>query len=518
MTKQTFLTGTLILIAAGFITKVLGFINRIVMARILGSEGVGLYMMAVPTLLLILTLTQMGLPVAIAKLVAEAEARGERQRVKKILAVSLAMTAVLSVIFTTSMIAFAPIVSNTLLTDARAFYPLIAITPIVPIVAISSVIRGYFQGRQNMKPTAYSQVIEQVIRITFVAVLTTAFLPLGLEYAAAGAMLSVVLGELASLFYMLYLFKHHKSFRFRHRFVSAVKGGKHTCQALLFTALPTTGSRLIGTVSLFFEPIVVAQSLAIAGIATSVATSQYGLLVGYVVPLLTLPSFITYALSVSLLPNLSEAAAKKNTTLIHYRLEQTLRIGLLSGGICVIILYVFATDLMTLMYDAPEAAGMLKIMAPFALFLYIQGPLQAALQALNYAKVSMMNSLFGAVIKTAAIFALSTHTSLGIMGAALAIVTGFVLVSVLHFASIAKTTGFVINARAVIKLSMLIFIVGYAATLLQPMVSQTFSHPLVATLSAIGLTTCLYMIGMFFLRLIKKEELKQLPLFSKILK
>lgn len=85
-----FLQGTVILIAAGFITKILGFINRIVVARMIGDEGVGLYMMAVPTLVLAITATQIGLPVAISKLVAEAEAAGDRQRVKQILVVSLA--------------------------------------------------------------------------------------------------------------------------------------------------------------------------------------------------------------------------------------------------------------------------------------------------------------------------------------------------------------------------------------------------------------------------------------------
>lgn len=75
MTKQTFLQGTLILIFAGMITRLLGFINRLVIARLLGEEGIGLYMMALPTLFLVITLTQFGLPIAISKRVAEADAK-----------------------------------------------------------------------------------------------------------------------------------------------------------------------------------------------------------------------------------------------------------------------------------------------------------------------------------------------------------------------------------------------------------------------------------------------------------
>lgn len=213
-----FLQGTIILIIAGLITRVLGFINRVVIARMIGNEGVGLYMMAVPTLVLVITLTQLGLPVAISKLVAEAQALGDKRKIKKILVVSLSITCTLSFIFTLSLIVFAPIIAKTFFTDERTLYPLLAVIPVIPIIAISSVIRGYFQGLQQMKPAAYSQVIEQVVRITLIAVCTKAFLPYGIEYAAAGAMLSSVFGELASLFYMFYMFKRKKKLTVRRNF------------------------------------------------------------------------------------------------------------------------------------------------------------------------------------------------------------------------------------------------------------------------------------------------------------
>ncbi|TSB45693.1 stage V sporulation protein B [Alkalicoccobacillus porphyridii] len=514
MSKQTFLKGTLILIMAGFVTKILGFINRMVMARIMGSEGVGLYMMAVPTMLLILTLTQMGLPVAISKLVAEAEAKGQTSRIKQILVVSLAITISLGAVFTTIMILTAPLVATTLLTDERAYYSLIAVAPIVPIVAVSAVIRGYFQGRQNMKPTAYSQMLEQIVRITLVAVLSTAFLPLGIEYAAAGAMLSVIAGEFVSLLYMLFLFKRRKSFKLRKRFFSYLGEGKETSKQLLRIALPTTGSRLIGTVSLFFEPIIVAQSLAIAGVATVVATKQYGELAGYIIPLLTLPTFITFSLSTSLLPSISEAAAKNQQYLIHARLEQAMRLSFIAGGLAMVVLLVYAEQIMSFMYQAPEASGFLKVMAPFCLFLYIQGPLQAALQALDLAKPAMYNSLTGALVKTAAIFALATRPEFGIMGAALAIVIGFVLVTLLHLATIAKNVGFSIELKMIAKLVVLIGGTIYASQLFEAY-THLSSNSLIQLLSELSLTSAFYVMLMFVLQLLKPSEIRHFPFFRR---
>ena len=172
-----FFQGTLILLVAGFITKILGFINRIVVARIIGGEGVGLYMMALPSLFLVITITQLGLPVAIAKYVAEANAARDEKRIRKILVVSLATTVSISLVFTPALIMLAPWLSNVLFTDSRVLWPLIAIAPIIPIAAVSAVIRGYFQGKQNMRPSAYSQILEQASRIILIYFMTNAFLP-----------------------------------------------------------------------------------------------------------------------------------------------------------------------------------------------------------------------------------------------------------------------------------------------------------------------------------------------------
>lgn len=152
-----------------------------------------------------------------------------------------------------------PILAKTLLTDERTYYPLMAILPVVPVIAVSSVLRGYFQGKQNMKPSAYAQVIEQIVRITIIAICIQLFLPYGVEYAAAGAMLSAVLGEVASLLFLLTLFQREKHLSIRSGFFTTVKESKGTFYSLMDIALPTTGSRLIGSVSYFFEPIVVMQ-------------------------------------------------------------------------------------------------------------------------------------------------------------------------------------------------------------------------------------------------------------------
>lgn len=509
-----FLKGTIILMAAGLITRILGFINRIVLARVIGEEGVGLYMMAFPTLILVITITQMGLPVAISKSVAEADAHGDERKIKKILAVSLAITISLSLIFTPSLIIAAPYLSKILFTDPRTYYPLVAITPIIPIVAIASVIRGYFQGKQQMKPAAISLIIEQIVRITFIIILTKKFLPLGIEYAAAAAMVASILGELASLIYMFSMFKLKKRFPVRKKFFQAVLSGRKILNELLRVALPSTGSRMVGSISWFLEPIIVSHSLAIAGITASLATKQYGSLTGYALPLLMLPSFITHSLATSLVPAISEANSMGNRYLVEHRLQQALRFSLLTGGLSVIILFVFAEPIMLTMYGSTNGAQFIRLMAPFFIFHYYQGPLQAVLQALDLARAALYNSLFGAVVKLVVIFVLASQPQFGINGAALGIVTGTLLVTLLHYTTVLKQVQFTIYVLGYVKFFFVTCIAGASGHLFYHYYLGEMPQ-LLKLINGILFTAVVYFILLLFSKLIKRDDFTKIPFVKK---
>ena len=118
-----------------------------------------------------------------------------------------------------------------------------------------------------MKPAAMSQVLEQIVRIALIAVISKNVFTIGIEYAAAAAMVASVLGELVSLAYLFTMFKVKKIFQFAETFSKLSKTGKNTLQELMSVAMPATGSRMIGSLSWFFEPIVVSHSLFIAGLA-----------------------------------------------------------------------------------------------------------------------------------------------------------------------------------------------------------------------------------------------------------
>jgi len=514
MTKQTFLQGAIILIIAGMITRFMGFINRIVVARLMGEEGVGLYMMALPTLFLVMTLTQLGLPVAISKRVAEADAVNDQAKIKKILIVSLIITLTTSILFTLLLVFGAPVIASFLLTDERALLPLLVISPIIPITAVSAVLRGYFQGKQNMKPQSYAQVIEQIVRILCVAFFVNLLLPYGVEYAAAGAMVSVILGEFISLIYMIQTFKRKKTVKIRKRFFSFLKSGQTVAKELFTIAIPSLGSRMIGSISNFLDPILVVQSLALAGITGALATKQYGELTGYAMPLLNLPTFITHSLSIALVPSIAEAEANRNLNMIHYRIHQSIRISFASGAISTVVISLFAVQLLTYMYGTGNASHYLVLMAPFFLLLYIQSPLQGALQALDLAKPAMWNSLIGVGLKSVVLLLLASNPNFGMVGVAIAISASVVVVTLLHLAVLNKAIGYKIPAKDISKMAILLLLTYGLGSFLKS-IYESMDANLVLFLLLLVVLASIYIILLFVLRFITKEELQQLSFFQK---
>lgn len=516
MTKQSFLQGTLILIFAGMITRFLGFINRLVVARLMGEEGVGLYMMALPTLFLVITLTQLGLPVAISKRVAEAEAKNDQEKIKKILTISFLIVGLTSILFTSGMIFLSPIIATKFLTDERTLIPLLVISPVVPVIALTSVLRGYFQGKQNMKPQSYALMIEQVTRIICVAIMIKIFLPFGIEYAAAGAMASVIIGEIASLLFIMYMFKKEKTIRVRNKFFTYLKSTKETLYELFSIALPSTGSRLIGSFTHFLEPIIVTQSLAIAGISTALATKQYGELTGYIMPLLFLPTFITNSLSIALVPSISEANAYQKHSFIHYRIFQAIRISFASGAIATVVLFLFSEQILQYMYGTHQAKHYLAFMAPCYILLYIQSPLQATLQALDLARPAMWNSIIGSIIKLVLMLLLASNPAFGMKGVALAMCVGVVLVTFLHLAALRKVIRFSIPWQDLVKMGTLLIITFITGFLLKQLFLSTIAN-IFFFIGTLCLFLVLYLFILFALKFITKDELKQIPFFKKFI-
>ncbi|WP_405082230.1 stage V sporulation protein B [Paenibacillus chitinolyticus] len=512
MTKQSFLKGTMILLAAGIVNRILGFIPRITLPRVIGAEGVGLYQMGWPFLIVILTIVTGGIPLAVSKLVAEAEAERNYRRSARILKLALTLSVSISGIFTAVCILGARWITSHLLTDERVYYTFLCMSPIIPIIAVSSVLRGYFQGKQDMIPTATSQTIETLVRIVMVLLCSFALLPYGISWAAAGAMIGVTIGEIAG---MLVLLIHYKLQRKNNMPVkkaqigtSAAQGRMTQLRRLLTLSLPITASRLVGAGSYLLESILIAHSLAAAGIATALATAQYGALQGMIIPIILLPSALTSSLSVSLVPSLSEAAARKDLKTIHKRMHQSLRLALVTGAPFAVIMYVLADPLCLLMYGQKDIAVMLKMLAPVAIFIYLQAPLQAALQALDKPGSALVNTLIGSLVKLLLIVWLASKPEFGILGAVMASCVNIVLVTLLHGLSVLRHLKFTLRGSDVAKVSAAMGIASLCCYAVYRSIGSLPAGVSFLLASAAALTA--YLAAVTVLKIINRSDLSRL--------
>jgi stage V sporulation protein B len=188
----------------------------------------------------------------------------------------------------------------------------------------------------------------------------------------------------------------------------------------------------------------------------------------------------------------------------------------MTGGLAVVILYVLSDPLMEVMYGSSSGAQFIKLMAPFFLLYYYQGPLQATLQALNLAKAALINSLIGAIVKTAVIFCLASQPSFGIMGVAIGLLVGFVLVTLLHFTTVLKTISFTFYVWDYIKTFFVMGISGWFGYWLFFHLPFTIALSMKVLLIT-GVITIIYCILLLLFGLLQKDEMIRIPWIGRAL-
>ena len=323
MSKEKFIKSTIILMVGGFLTKFLGMIIKIVMSRLMGSEGIGLYMLILPTFSLFIGLAQFGFPIAISKLVAE-DKKNNKNLIFSIIPVSLVINLAI-IIF---IIAISPYLAKNLLNEPRSYLPLLSIAIVLPLTSLSGILRSYFFGRQRMLPHVVSNVTEDIARLLLIILGVPLFLSKGLEYAVTFVVLTNIISEGVSILVLFFFLPKH----FKITKEELIPNGRYLKDTLSI-AVPSTTGRLIGSIGYFLEPILLTQGLLLAGYQQSYIINQYGILSGYALPLLLLPSFFTGAISQALLPVVSKAYANNNITFVKAKIicvnsSSTLKINL----------------------------------------------------------------------------------------------------------------------------------------------------------------------------------------------
>ena len=421
MKKNKFIKSTIILIIGGFITKILGMLIKIVMTRLIKTEGIGLYMMISPTFMLLITIAQLGFPIAISKLVAE-----DKGNNKNIVFSILPISIILNIIIIILLIIFSNFLATNLLKDPNLKVPLLCVGLVLPFISISSILRSYFFGKQKMIPHVVSNITEDIVRLLTLIIGIPIFITKGIYNAISFIVLSNILSEITSII-ILFVFLP-KNFSISK---SDIIPNKNNIKNILNISIPSTGSRILGNVAYFFEPIIITNILLKIGYTNNYIITEYGILNGYVFPLLMLPSFFTAAISQALLPVVSNSYANRNYKYTGSKIKQAIIVSLIIGIPSTILFLIFPEILLKTIYNTTEGVNYIKVLAPIFILHYIQSPLTSSLQAMNKAKCAMMGTLFGIIIKTTVLI-IFLNLKIGLWGLVIATSISTIYITLHH--------------------------------------------------------------------------------------
>ena len=424
--KNKFIKSTVILIIGGFITKILGMVIKIVLTRTIKTDGIGLYMMILPTFNLFITLCNLGMPTAITKLVSE-----HKRKSKKIVLSIIPIIIIYNILLIVLIFIISPFLSNNLLHNSNTYYPLIATSITLPFITISSIIKGYFFGKERVFPNTISNIVEQLARLTLTIFLVSKMMKYGLVIAVTSVVLINVISEFSSIVVLLLFLPKEKIDK------EDFKVDNSILREMLGISLPTTMARLIGSITYFLEPIILTNILKYVGYTSEYITLEYGVINGYVYPLLLLPSFFTLAISSAILPVVSNSYSNRNYSYTKLKIKQALFFSLLIG-VPVTILFIFIPDvLLKLVYNTTCGSKYIPIIAPFFIMHYIQAPLTSSLSGMGYAKEAMRGTLYGSIIKVISLIFLSL-LRIGLWSLVISSILNIAIVTIHHIYYVRK--------------------------------------------------------------------------------
>jgi stage V sporulation protein B len=434
--KDKFLRGALILTVAGLVVKIFGSVNRIILSRLLGGEGIGLYQMAYPFYLLMLSISSAGVPVAVSIIVAEKVAQNDYQGAQKVFKVTLKLMMLFGLVFALFLYGMAGVmVDYGFIRDSRAYLALVVLTPAVFFSSILASFRGYFQGYQMMTPPAVSQILEQFVRVVAMVVLAYLLLPYGLEYAAAGAAFGAIPGSLAGLVVLSFFYrKAHRTWqqKFTGLAPETSENLVQLAKRLVLLAVPVSCANLLIPVTSSIDMVMVPNCLGRAGFNVTEATTLFGYLSGMAQPLLMMSLIPTISIAASLVPSVSAAftmgipAEIKNKTLV------ALKLCLLITLPAVVGMYALAEPISRVLYGTGKAAAVIANLAPSIAFLGIFQVTTGALQGMGLTAVPMWNMVLGALVRMVALWFLTSWPAFNILGAAWASNLNYLVVALIN--------------------------------------------------------------------------------------
>lgn len=508
--QRNFVSGVLVLFIAGIVAKILGAVYRIPLTWILGAEGLGMYQLVYPLFSLILVLSSTGMPTAISRVTAEFVFQGDMRAVRATLVQSLKLLTAIGAIFAV-ILAGSSVLISSLQGNLNLYICYLGLVPAVILVSVLSAFRGYFQGRNNMVPTATSQLVEQGGKLVFGLIMGYALLPFGVEFGTFGALIGVSISEFLAVIVMLVFYqksrnlgknsaqndmhstmrstvhsmpicpkqpliyknlvqlgtlrasssKSLKNTQYHANEVVTTKqcgatGNKESKQIrrkIIKNMIPITLSNAILPTVLFVESLFVIILLVQSGLSTTTATTFWGLNSGIVGSLINMPIALTQSVAIAIVPFV---AVINDRQVLFNRYNQAMKLSLMFCVPVVIAFILLGTPILSILYQSSLTTSELALATQMLLAMSVSIVLGSLLQTQNnilqgigFGKITARNMAISAIIQIT-LFLLLTKTSLNIWGCVIANIVFYATAYLLNFIFIRRKLRLRVDLKAML--------------------------------------------------------------------
>lgn len=532
MAKKSLVKGAAVLAVAGIVVKILGAFFRIPLANLIGADGMANYSPAYALYAFLLVFATAGLPVAISKMVSERCATGQFREAERVFKLSRTLMITIGVIGFCLLFFFSDFIAELVKVPGSAL-SMKATAPALLLVPIMSSYRGYFQGMQEMVPTAISQVVEQIFRVGIGLaaawiLFSSANDIMGFsadERGAAGGCFGASAGAVGGLITVLIIYliaRKGIKRRIKNEVIRETESGAFILKRIAAIAIPITiGATIMPMVNLIDAAIVNIRLLD-AGFSKAAAETMYGQLTGFAEPLVAFPQVIMTSIVVSLVPMVSAAHKINNYKERNNTISLGIRMSTIIAFPCAAGMFALAGPILLLLYPTQRASALSTVPTLQALcigfiFLALITTMTGALQGIGKQVVPVINLFLGVVVKFGVTWFLTAIPGINIVGAAIGTIVAYIVAASLDFTALKKFTEFELRPNMTLfKPLVASVIMGVIVALVYKGFFAFIGSNTIATFLSVIIGVLVYGIIILRLKAIEREELINVPIGRKI--
>lgn len=525
MSKKTrnLIGGVSLLGIVGLICKVVGVLYRIPLAQVIGAQGIAVYQQVFPSYNLLLTISSAGIPVAISRMVSHCMAQNDPRNASRVFRASLVMLMVLGAVTTIALFCLNDALAQASGTPEAAI-GFAAIAPSLFFVCVMSAFRGSLQGRQQMAPTAISQLIEQVGKVFIALPFSVWFYALGdsptecAALGAAGALLGTSVAELLALVFIgiRYLLGRREFSAIAQDETHKPLSYGYLCRHILAVALPITIGACIVPMASTVDSFMLVNIMS-GFLDREEAMVRYGVYTGLVFPLINVPTAVAMAMSINLVPSISKGVAKKDTAHIKSESATGLRLASLIGLPCSVGMSLLAHPILNALYGEGgrytaaqlQLGGELLTVSALTIlfFIYVQAT-SGILQGLRKQRIPMYTLLVGVGLKIVLNYSLVRIPSINIHGAPFASLLCYITSMVPNLYYVVKYSRLKLNVMdLIVRPGIATAVMGGAVMLMVVLIGRdTLNGSLLLVIAVIFVAMAVYAVAAVMLRAIKRED------------